>query len=94
MSDIKLPSNKTFGFFFAFVLIFLAWLFYDGKLNHWTIGFFLLSLLLLLLTILNANLLLPLNRLWMKFGLILGKIFSPIVLGFIFLLYLRLYLYF
>ena len=37
-----------------------------------------------LVTLVNAKLLLPLNKLWMRFGLLLGMIVSPIVFGVIF----------
>ena len=33
---------------------------------------------------LNSRILNPLNRIWFKFGLFLGKIISPIIMGFIF----------
>ena len=38
----------------------------------------------LVTTIINAKILLPLNKLWMKFGILLGMIISPIVMGIIF----------
>jgi len=38
----------------------------------------------LIVTIINADALLPLNKLWMKFGILLGKIVSPIIMGIIF----------
>ena len=44
----------------------------------------LLFFLTLVVTILKDELLLPFNKLWMHFGLILNKIISPVVLGFIF----------
>jgi polyferredoxin len=42
------------------------------------------ALVLFLVTLVKADLLLPLNKLWMRFGLLLGMIVSPIVLGVIF----------
>ena len=38
----------------------------------------------LIITITNADALLPLNKLWMKFGILLGMIISPIIMGIIF----------
>ena len=32
----------------------------------------------------NSNFLTPLNILWFKFGIFLGKVVSPLILGFIF----------
>ena len=42
------------------------------------------ALVFLLVTLIKSDALLPLNKLWMRFGLILGSIVSPIVLGIIF----------
>ena len=33
---------------------------------------------------LNPNILLPFNKLWMRFGVLLGMIISPIIMGLIF----------
>lgn len=84
MDELKLPSNKTFGYFFSIVMFITAWYLYDDSLNYWNISFLFLSLLLLLITAVNAKLLLPINKLWMQLGLFLGKIVSPIVMAFIF----------
>ena len=83
-SDIKLPSNKKFGFFFTFVLVILAlyFLFIDSIL--WAQPLAILAVLFLLITVIIPQVLLPLNNLWMRFGLLLGMIVSPIVLGIIF----------
>jgi hypothetical protein len=43
-----------------------------------------ISALFLLTTIVKANILLPLNIIWMRSGLLLGMIFGPIVLGLLF----------
>ena len=82
--DIKLPSNKKFGYLFSAIFLIAATFFL--YLNNKSIGyiFIILALLFLITTIINANLLLPLNKVWMSFGLLLGKIISPIVLGVIF----------
>ena len=39
---------------------------------------------LLIITFVKADILMPFNKLWMRFGLLLGKIISPIILGVIF----------
>jgi len=46
----------------------------------------LVGLIFLILGILNSKFLTPLNKLWFKFGLLLGQIISPIVMGIIFFL--------
>jgi len=83
-SDIELPSNKKFGFFFTFVFTILAFyfLFIDSIL--WAQALAILAVLFLLITVIIPQVLLPLNKLWMRLGLLLGMIVSPIVLGIIF----------
>jgi hypothetical protein len=79
----KLPSNRNFGivFFTVFLVIGLWPLLNQGELRIWSL---LVSLVFLILGILNSKILAPLNKLWMKFGLLLGSIVSPIVMGIIF----------
>ena len=83
-SNIKLPSNKKFGYFFSgiFLIISVYFFYLDGQ----TVGyvFAILSILFLTTALFKADLLYPLNKLWMKFGLLLGMIVTPIVLGIIF----------
>ena len=84
LSETKLPSNKKFGFFFGFVFAIAAAYFYDAASVTLAHTFFALSLAFLLVTLVNADLLLPLNKIWMRFGLLLSMIVSPIILGVIF----------
>ncbi len=37
-----------------------------------------------MITIINADVLFPLNKLWIKFGILLGIIVNPIIMGIIF----------
>lgn len=83
-SDIELPSNKKFGFFFTFVFGLLAVYLYTKELISWTYIMSLAALVFLVLSVVKAEILLPLNKLWMRFGLLLSMIVSPIVLGAIF----------
>ena len=82
--DITLPSNRKFGFFFTGIFAVVgAYLYYIGIFGFaW--GFFGLAGLFFVVTLVKADVLLPLNRLWMRFGFLLGRIVSPIVLGAIF----------
>ena len=84
MSDLELPSNKKLGFFFSAVSFLIGFYFYlnNSALPAYTL--FSLGLLLLAVTFVKPDLLLPLNKLWMRFGLLIGMIVSPIVLGIIF----------
>ena len=83
MDDIKLGSNKSFGivFFVLFLLISLYPLLNNESIRLWSL---IVSLIFLVLGILNSNLLSPLNKLWFKFGILLGKIISPLIMGIIF----------
>ena len=78
-------SNRSFGivFFLLFLIIGMYPIFNSNDLRLWSI---ILSLVFLILGLKNSKILTPLNRIWFKFGIILGKIFSPIVMGAIFFL--------
>ena len=81
---IKLPSNKTFGFFFSFIflLVFFYFFFLDNKVL--SLFFLLLFIIFFIVTLVKSSLLLPLNKIWMHFGFLLGKVISPFILGIIF----------
>ena len=80
---VKISSNRSFGFLFfvVFFAISLWPLKSQGDLRLWA---FILSLVFLVLGVLNSKFLTPLNKLWFKFGILLGSIVSPIVMGAIF----------
>jgi hypothetical protein len=80
MSKIKISSNKSFGivFFVIFLLIFLYPLIIAGNIRY---SFLVISLIFLILGLKNSRILTPLNKLWFKFGIFLGKIFTPIIIG-------------
>ena len=85
MDDVKLGSNRSFGIVFCIVFLIIA--FYpiiNGETARiWSI---IVSLIFLLLGLINSKLLTPLNRVWFKFGLFIGKIISPLIMGIIFFL--------
>ena len=85
MDDIKIGSNRSLGivFFIVFLLIAIYPLINQGEIRVWSV---LISLLFLILGIINSKILTPLNKAWFKFGIFLGKIISPIVMGIIFFL--------
>ena len=82
-NDIKIGSNRSFGivFFIVFLIISIYPLFNSENIRIWSL---LISIIFLILGLLNSKLLNPLNKIWFKFGLLLGKIISPIVMGIIF----------
>ena len=85
MDSIKVGSNRSFGivFFIVFLLISLYPLLNDEYLRIWSL---IISLTFLILGLFNSRLLTPLNKIWFKFGLFLGKLISPLIMGIIFFL--------
>ena len=85
MSKLKIGSNKSFGIvFFVFFLIIATYPLVNGEsIRLWAI---ILSVIFLILGLLNSKILTPLNLLWFKFGILLGRFVSPIVMGLVFFL--------
>ena len=81
--NIKRKNNITFGilFFVFFLIIGLYPLISNEPIRIWSI---IVSLVFLNVTIIKPNLFTFLNKLWIKFGILLGKIISPIVMGLVF----------
>ena len=82
-NDIKIGSNRSFGivFFIVFLIISIYPLLNSETIRIWSL---VISIIFLVLGLLNSKLLNPFNKIWFKFGLLLGKIISPIVMGIIF----------
>ena len=80
---IKPGSNRSFGFVFFIVFLIIAFypLTNNESVKIWSLVF---SIIFLVLGIFNSKLLNPLNKIWFKFGLLLGAIFSPIIMAIIF----------
>ena len=85
MDDVKISSNRSFGivFFVVFLLIALYPLINEEELRIWSL---IISIVFLILGLLNSKILAPLNKIWFKFGIILGRIVSPLIMGIIFFL--------
>ena len=85
MADVKIGSNRSFGivFFIVFLLISIYPLINNEDIRIWSLF---VSIVFLVLGIVNSNILSPLNKLWFKFGILLGKIISPIIMATIFFL--------
>ena len=83
--NYNLSSNRSFGsvFFIVFVLIGLYPTLYGEEIRYWAI---IISLIFLILGLTHSSLLTPLNIYWTKFGILLGTIISPILMGIIFFL--------
>ena len=83
MNDIKVGSNRNFGIVFSivFFLISLYPLLKSGDIRVWSL---VVSFIYLILGIFNSKILSPFNKLWFKFGLLLGKFVSPLIMMIIF----------
>ncbi len=76
-------NNISFGilFFIFFLFVGIYPLKSGEAIRIWSVVF---SLIFLFVTIIKPNLFTFLNKLWIKFGILLGKIISPIVMGLVF----------
>ena len=85
MDDVKIGSNRSFGivFFVVFLIIATYPLINGDELRLWSL---IISIIFLFLGLINSKILNPFNKLWFKFGIFLGKIISPLVMGIIFFL--------
>ena len=83
--NIKLPSNRNFGivFFIVFLIIALWPILKQNEIRIWSL---IISFIFFVLGLINSKLLAPLNKLWFKFGILLGNIIAPIIMGIVFFL--------
>jgi predicted membrane protein len=82
-SNIKIGTNKSFGivFFVFFLIVSIFPLLNDGDIRVWSL---IISIIFLILGVLNSKILTPLNQVWFKFGILLGRFVSPVVMGIVF----------
>ena len=85
MNSIKGSSNRSFGivFFIFFLIIEVYPMFFGQEIRIWSL---IISLVFLILGLAKSRILTPLNLLWFKFGMLLGRIVSPVVMGLVFFL--------
>ena len=85
MNSIKGSSNRSFGivFFIFFLIIAVYPMFFGQEIRIWSL---IISLVFLILGLAKSRILTPLNLLWFKFGMLLGRIVSPVVMGLVFFL--------
>ena len=81
--NLKISSNRNFGvvFFIFFMIISLFPLFKDENIRIWAV---VVAIIFLILGLLNSSVLSPLNKIWFKFGILLGNFISPIIMGLVF----------
>ena len=82
-SEKNKSTNRSFGivFFTVFLIIGIYPMLNEGEVRLWSLIF---SVIFLILGVLNSEFLTPLNKIWFKFGIFLGKIFSPLIMALIF----------
>ncbi len=82
-NNIKISSNRNFGvvFYLFFLMVSIFPLFKDGNIRIWSL---IIAIIFLILGLLNSKVLTPLNKTWFKFGILLGSLVSPIVMGIVF----------
>ena len=79
----QISSNRSFGILFSILFAIIAfWPIINGNpLRLWLIP---VSVIFLVLGLLNSKLLNPLNKVWVKFGELLGRIIAPVVMAIIY----------
>ena len=85
-SEVILPSNRKFGYFFGIIWLVLCIYFFLKDIFIISLFFFFISNLFIFVGTLKPKALLPLNKLWMRFGLLLSKFINPLIIGMIFFL--------
>ena len=85
MDDVTIGSNRSFGIVFSIVFLLIAIypLINSEGLRVWSL---IIAVIFLFLGLINSKILTPLNKLWFKFGILLGRILSPLIMGLIFFL--------
>ena len=81
--EVKAGSDRSFGLVFAgfFGILSALSLWRHGAAWHWMLP---VALAFLAVALVYPSILAPLNRLWLKFGLLLYKVMNPLVLGLLF----------
>ena len=87
MKKKSINSNKSFGILF-FVVFFLygIWpILSSNEIRIWSLS---MGIIFLILGLLNSKLLTPFRNLWLKFGTLLGRIVSPIVMFLVYFVFI------
>ena len=82
-----LSSNRSFGILFFIIFLILGlWPLKNGEsFNYY---FITISIVFLTLGLINSKFLSPFNKAWIKFGEILGLFIAPIIMAFVFFVFL------
>ena len=78
-------TNRSFGilFFVVFFIIGIWPILSGNELRLWS---FIIAIFFLILGIMRSRFLTPLNVAWIKFGMLLGVIIAPIIMGLVYFL--------
>ncbi len=81
--EVKSSSNRSFGLVFAGVFAIIGFwpLYGTGEVRLWALA---IGAAFLVVALAKPAILAPLNKLWLKFGLLLHKIVNPAIMGFLF----------
>ncbi len=84
-TEVQMGSERSFGIVFAVVFALVAgWpLAYGAEPRYWAAG---IATAFLVLALAWPSPLAPLNRLWFRFGMILGRIVAPVVMALVYFL--------
>jgi hypothetical protein len=86
---VKASSDRGFGLTVGGILVAIAlfrWLFGAAGLNWLTLVMGLIGLALVIVALVDASRLAPLNRAWTKLGLLLFRVVNPVVMFLIFVI--------
>ena len=81
-------SNKSFGILFFVVFLIVALWSFRGNYQDIRIIPLIIGLIFLILGLMNSKILTPLKNLWIKFGDLLGRVIAPIVMFFIYFVFI------
>ena len=82
--DTSLPKNRTFGIFFSFISLLASGYFYCQSVLFWSLIFAVVTFTLAIISMIRPSWFTIFNKLWFQLGSVLGSIFGPLVLSFIF----------
>ena len=82
-----MSSNRSFGILFFIVLLVIGvWPIKNGNNPYYLI--LIISFIFLILGVTNSKFLTPLNKTWVKFGELLGRIIAPLVMALVYFIIL------